>query len=475
MKKRKFKNYLKIGILLFGISLILWNCQEQEIQLEFEQTNLKISTVSKSSAKKIFESYVKEQKSTKSLSYKNQNQALEVIPNWNSFNQEELSFTNALLSNVNVNTNSSNNLKSRLIFINLDNKTLRIIESKEITEFDGDNIKNGNVYYHNLNGEFIFGLKVENSLVSKKLVKQNTQNKASFFSMLSFFDEECDEDLVAGSEFCNNELEEIVITANSNYTPTEISIGWWIYGGNNNNYGYYNWGTDGNENTGGGSNNTTVKKWYYDGDGDGYYGDTKQFDYNPGAGWSLNTSGPDCDDTNPLIHTKNSCDSCAPEIAVGNRCPCFGVTSSTDTSNLLNTDIIEEALNSAGLANFSSAIIGAFTELGLINKADITGGAKNILNAKSFLGDGLGLLSIGVSAVNYLEEPSSQNLLRFVFDSLTSNPATVATLGLGISLVELYKNNNGESVIDRALKAVGNKIDELSDCDFGAGVHGLIF
>ncbi len=30
MKKRKFKNYLKLGILFLGISFLLWNCEEQE-------------------------------------------------------------------------------------------------------------------------------------------------------------------------------------------------------------------------------------------------------------------------------------------------------------------------------------------------------------------------------------------------------------------------------------------------------------
>jgi hypothetical protein len=33
-KKNKLKNLLKIGTLLFGVSLLLWNCQENEILIE---------------------------------------------------------------------------------------------------------------------------------------------------------------------------------------------------------------------------------------------------------------------------------------------------------------------------------------------------------------------------------------------------------------------------------------------------------
>jgi hypothetical protein len=201
-------------------------------------------------------------------------------------------------------------------------------------------------------------------------------------------------------------------------------------------------------------------------DGDGYFAAGQMASSSPGPGWtSTMTKGPDCDDTK--FSATNDCSN--------TRKPCFGATSETDTSNILDTESIKNALDTAGLSNMSSSIIEVFREIGLISKADLSGGAKNILNAKRSLGNGIGLLSIGVSAVDYLEEPTTQNLLRFVFDALTSNPATGATLGLGVSLIDFFKDENGESIIDRALKVVGNKIDELSDCDLGAGIHGLIF
>ncbi|TXD49999.1 hypothetical protein [Polaribacter sp. IC073] len=42
MKKNKLTNYLKIGILFFGISLLLWNC-EKETNENFSPTSYNIT------------------------------------------------------------------------------------------------------------------------------------------------------------------------------------------------------------------------------------------------------------------------------------------------------------------------------------------------------------------------------------------------------------------------------------------------
>ena len=38
MKKTKIANYLKIGILLVSVSLLLWNCEKEEINIPNEKT-----------------------------------------------------------------------------------------------------------------------------------------------------------------------------------------------------------------------------------------------------------------------------------------------------------------------------------------------------------------------------------------------------------------------------------------------------
>ncbi|RXP54287.1 hypothetical protein EC396_09490 [Lutibacter sp. HS1-25] len=48
MKKRQMKNYFKTGILLIGISLMLWNCQkENEFPLESSSTEISKEELSK--------------------------------------------------------------------------------------------------------------------------------------------------------------------------------------------------------------------------------------------------------------------------------------------------------------------------------------------------------------------------------------------------------------------------------------------
>lgn len=40
MRKRKIKHYLKTGILLFGISLLLWNCEKEDTEIIQEDSEI---------------------------------------------------------------------------------------------------------------------------------------------------------------------------------------------------------------------------------------------------------------------------------------------------------------------------------------------------------------------------------------------------------------------------------------------------
>jgi hypothetical protein len=43
MKKQKIANYLKTGILLFGVSVLLWNCEKEEVLIPEQKKEIKIS------------------------------------------------------------------------------------------------------------------------------------------------------------------------------------------------------------------------------------------------------------------------------------------------------------------------------------------------------------------------------------------------------------------------------------------------
>lgn len=62
MKNRK-SNLIKLGIFLFGISLLLYNCEKEEIDFiaSKDKNRLKLRTVSVEKAKDFFEIYNKSQ------------------------------------------------------------------------------------------------------------------------------------------------------------------------------------------------------------------------------------------------------------------------------------------------------------------------------------------------------------------------------------------------------------------------------
>ena len=183
----------------------------------------------------------------------------------------------------------------------------------------------------------------------------------------------------------------------------------------------------------------------------------------------------DCDDSNAEVQVLNSCDSCAPEIPEDKKCPCFGVTSDVDTSNLFDSSKIEEILGNLGLGNLSTGFIDFFAETKLLDTKELSKTAESVIGGKQLLGKGLGLLDIAISAKNYIEEPTTQNLFRLGFDVAVSNPASAATLGLGVTLIELYEFDDGSTVIDKFLKIIARELEDFIDCDLGAGVHGIIF
>ncbi len=229
------KNYLKISFFLIVAIFTFKNCEKNEdIEIQ-EERKIEFQSVSKNTAKSVFDSFVSKQaKDHEELFGKSK--GLTILPDWESFKQEELNFTDALLTTINIEINAITSLKPRLIFLNIDGKVLRAIETKNLKETKDDKIENGAVYYHNLDGKFVVGFKVENGIVTKKLVSKKKTNQANFLSFFTFLSNECDEDLDEESTFCDNELDEVVIRA----VRTEASPVYHLsYGGSSGDYSPY--------------------------------------------------------------------------------------------------------------------------------------------------------------------------------------------------------------------------------------------
>ena len=114
MKHKRLKNYLKLGILLFGISLVLINCQKDELTFDAnKQINAK--TVSFEEAKAFFE----HKKGNNLFAKQTTSNELVLIPDWNSLEHSDLVYTDAQLTKANTDVNRTGDFSSKLLFVNI--------------------------------------------------------------------------------------------------------------------------------------------------------------------------------------------------------------------------------------------------------------------------------------------------------------------------------------------------------------------
>lgn len=223
--------FFKLGLLVSLLAILVWSCENDEVLEDVNLEQHTFKTVSKAQAQNVFNSFQKKREGFIRNSPKSNHSFLEIVPNWNSFKEESLGFTDALLSTTEIKTNALTTLSSRLIFLEVDDRLLRVIESKQAVRQIDNKVVDGYVYFHNLDGKFITGYKVENSIVTKQLIKKANVSKASFLSLISFYTAECEEDLIPNSNFCNDTLDEITITTTTGNVNTEASVYYYSFGG----------------------------------------------------------------------------------------------------------------------------------------------------------------------------------------------------------------------------------------------------
>tara|TARA_R110002033_G_scaffold171082_1_gene215797 strand:- start:3564 stop:5021 length:1458 start_codon:yes stop_codon:yes gene_type:complete len=180
MKKQRLKNYLKFGILLFGISILVINCQADE-PLTFDNSAfINAKTVSFVEAKAFFE----KGNNTK-LAKNNGNNVLVLNPDWNSLEHSDLVYTDAQLTKADTDVNRLGDFSSELIFVNIDNQIQSIIVTTWVEEYDNtNNIVEATIYFNDYDGNFVDAYKIENGLFTKRLVPSQNVSTAGFFMFL---------------------------------------------------------------------------------------------------------------------------------------------------------------------------------------------------------------------------------------------------------------------------------------------------
>lgn len=161
------KNYLKFVTLFIGASILLWNCQKEEVSniTQQEMNSIIVKTVSLEDAKNIFQTFQKNQPKAKG------NENLVVTPDWNTLSQKSLFYTDAMLTKVDVEINREGDFTTELLFINVNGEMKSVIYTLYIDSTTPDGkLQNARVYLTELNGEYIDGYRFLNGLIKTRIL-----------------------------------------------------------------------------------------------------------------------------------------------------------------------------------------------------------------------------------------------------------------------------------------------------------------
>jgi hypothetical protein len=214
-QKQKSKNFLILGLFLFGITLLLWNCTVEDNVIETE--NIDLSNVKTVSFKDAIANFnAKKEKITLKRTYsKGTKNQLEITPDWNTLEFNDIAYTDAKLTTANTEINRDGKYSSQLYFINVNNHIRNVIFTIYKDKMDDNgNVINGRIFFNDLNGKFLDGYIIEKGVFTKRYIiqKRNQTQKASFLPLF-LFQTESDGIDYSCWVYSGGELDEVVVTA----------------------------------------------------------------------------------------------------------------------------------------------------------------------------------------------------------------------------------------------------------------------
>ncbi|WP_299157712.1 trypsin inhibitor-like cysteine-rich domain-containing protein [uncultured Tenacibaculum sp.] len=213
-RKNKLSNLLKTGILFFGISLLLWNCENQEdIKIESNTHNKFLyKTVSSDDILNFKKEYNLAKKTKDKLNLK---------LDFSNIKQEKIKNTSEFVTTIPAKTKHKN-INTKVILVKQHNSLIKILINTIPNENMSSNKFSGIVSITHLNGKFINGYRLKDGLFTTQFVK--TQKNRASFKFDAPDEGDCDESLNPDSDFCDNNLDEVVINSGSGGGSFTISI-----------------------------------------------------------------------------------------------------------------------------------------------------------------------------------------------------------------------------------------------------------
>ena len=224
-KRNKLTNFLKLGILFFGISLLLFNCEQRELTEEIETVSIDNKYQSLTMEDAIgflnnFKSKGYSKKSTKGI-----NLDIDI----NSLNLEEVENSDLSMPVFEATTKHID-IESKVFLIKVNDSLQGFLINRIPEKEDSSSNFSGMISITDLEGRFINGYRVEDDIFITQFVKKKSSKNSNFSARMYDAEdpEDCDESLDPSSDFCDQGLDEIVIVAsggNSSNGNTGLSFG----------------------------------------------------------------------------------------------------------------------------------------------------------------------------------------------------------------------------------------------------------
>ncbi len=169
-KRNKISNLLKLGILLFGISLLLYNCQKEDYS-DNTKASRRNAFLETASLDEIRSSYIEKQ-----ILGKGTNPVI-ITPDWSTLTQRQLPYADAMVTQVDVKINREGNFTNKLLYIMVNGVMKTSLYTLYAHEVNPDGTyKLARMMITDLNGNFISGYGFKDGKATVRFIAKTRKN-----------------------------------------------------------------------------------------------------------------------------------------------------------------------------------------------------------------------------------------------------------------------------------------------------------
>jgi len=214
--KNQLKNYLRIFVLLIGLSALLWNCEKEE-EFEIIETN---QITNNFDYKTITTEELSKIKAENNFFSKSKNK-LNLQLDFYDIEQKSIENTNEYATIIAA-TTKHKNINTDVMLIKYKDSIVRVLINMIPDKKINTKRFSGIMSITHLNGKFINGYRIKNGLFLSQFTKVNKTKNTSIVYKPD--PDGCDESLDPDSIFCDDTLDEVIITGGGGSGSYSVNI-----------------------------------------------------------------------------------------------------------------------------------------------------------------------------------------------------------------------------------------------------------